>query len=53
MVWMWLPMVPAMLGGPDAITGNLDANARVTVKQGGSSIGTRRSINFIPGNNAS
>jgi len=40
-------------GGSDALTGNLDANARVNVRQGGTSIGTRRSINFIAGTNVS
>jgi len=40
-------------GGSDAITGNLDANARVNVQQGGTSVGTRRSINFIAGTNVS
>jgi hypothetical protein len=40
-------------GGSDPITGNLDANARVTVKQSGTVVGTRRAINFIAGSNIS
>lgn len=40
-------------GGPDAITGNLDANARLQVKASGTTAGTRRAINFIPGANVS
>jgi len=40
-------------GGSDPLTGNLDANARVTVKQGGTVVGTRRAINFIAGSNIS
>jgi hypothetical protein len=36
-------------GGSDPLTGNLDANARVTVKHGGTVVGTRRAINFIAG----
>jgi len=40
-------------GGSDPLTGNLDANARVTVKQGGTTVGTRRAINFIAGSNIS
>jgi hypothetical protein len=35
------------------LTGNLDANARVTVKQSGTVVGTRRAINFIAGSNIS
>jgi hypothetical protein len=38
-------------GGTDALTGNLDANARVNVRKGGTSVGTRRSINLIEGTN--
>jgi hypothetical protein len=38
-------------GGSDALTGNLDANARVNVRKGGTSVGTRRSINLIEGTN--
>jgi hypothetical protein len=40
-------------GGSDPLTGNLDANARVTVKQSGTVVGTRRAINFIAGSNIS
>jgi hypothetical protein len=40
-------------GGSDPITGNLDANARVTVKQSGTVVGVRRAINFIAGSNIS
>jgi hypothetical protein len=40
-------------GGSDPITGNLDANARVAVKQGGTVVGVRRAINFIAGSNVS
>ena len=40
-------------GGSDPLTGNLDANARVNVRQNGTSVGTRRSINFIAGTNVS
>jgi hypothetical protein len=40
-------------GGSDPITGNLDANARVAVQQGGTLVGTRRAINFIAGTNVS
>jgi len=38
-------------GGSDELTGALDANARVNVRKGGTSAGTRRSINFIEGTN--
>ena len=38
-------------GGSDALTGNLDANARVGVMQGGTLVGTRRRINFLAGSN--
>jgi hypothetical protein len=40
-------------GGSDPIIGNLDANARVTVKYNGTIVGTRRAINFIAGSNVS
>lgn len=40
-------------GSSDAITGNLDANARINVKKAGSSIGVRRGINLIEGTNVS
>jgi hypothetical protein len=40
-------------GGSDPITGNLDANARVAVQQGGTLVGIRRAINFIAGTNVS
>ncbi len=39
-------------GGSDALTGNVDANARVNVRKAGTSVGTRRGINFIDGANA-
>jgi hypothetical protein len=38
-------------GGSDELTGALDANARVNVRKGGTSAGTRRGINFIEGSN--
>ena len=38
-------------GGADAISGNLDATARVGVAKGGSATGSRRTINFIEGTN--
>lgn len=38
-------------GGADALTGNLDATARVTVAQNGTTTGTRRKVNLIPGSN--
>ena len=41
-------------GSSDALTGNLDANARITArKNSGSNIGTRRRLNFIEGSNVS
>ncbi|MEM2174274.1 MAG: hypothetical protein QXI58_01420, partial [Candidatus Micrarchaeia archaeon] len=36
-------------GGEDALTGNLDANAKVRVLKSGASVGVRRGVNFIPG----
>ena len=36
-------------GGSDALTGNLDANARVGVMNAGALVGTRRRVNFIAG----
>jgi len=40
--------------GSDPITGNLDANARITIrKNSGSNIGTRRRLNFIEGSGIS
>ncbi len=36
-------------GGADALTGSLDANARVAVSKGGTLVGTRRGINLIEG----
>lgn len=39
------------VGGADALTGNLDANARVQVKANGTAIAARRSVNFIAGSN--
>lgn len=38
-------------GGPDALTGSLDANARVAVANNGTAVGTRRKLNFVPSNN--
>jgi hypothetical protein len=38
-------------GGPDALTGNLDANARLAVAKSGTTTGTRRKLNLIPGTN--
>jgi hypothetical protein len=38
-------------GGGDALTGNLDANARTAVAKNGTTTGTRRKVNFIPGTN--
>jgi hypothetical protein len=36
-------------GGNDALSGNLDANARLAVATSGTTIGTRRKLNVIPG----
>ncbi len=38
-------------GGADALTGNLDATARVGVAKSGTATGSRRQVNFIPGTN--
>lgn len=38
-------------GGPDALTGNLDATARVAVANNAAAVGARRTLNFIPSNN--
>jgi hypothetical protein len=38
-------------GGADALTGNLDANARVQVLANGTAIGTRRAVHFSAGPN--
>jgi hypothetical protein len=38
-------------GGPDALSGNIDAIGRVTVAKSGSTIGSRRKINLVPGTN--
>jgi len=40
-------------GGSDALTGNLDATARTTVRKnsGGADVGSRRRLNFIEGTN--
>jgi hypothetical protein len=38
-------------GGTDALTGNLDATARLVVKNAGTTVGTRRSLNLIQGSN--
>jgi len=40
-------------GGSDALTGNLDANARVGVMNAGTLVGTRRRVNFVAGANVS
>lgn len=38
-------------GGSDALTGNLDAVARILLKKANVNIGSRRAINFIDGSN--
>ena len=38
-------------GGPDALSGNLDAIARLAIAKSGVTTGTRRKINLIPGTN--
>ena len=38
-------------GGSDALSGNLDANARLAIAKSGTTAGTRRKLNFIPGSN--
>jgi len=38
-------------GGPDALSGNLDATARLTIAKSGVTIGARRKLNLIPGTN--
>jgi hypothetical protein len=38
-------------GAADALTGNLDANARVSVLANTTAIGIRRKVNLIPGTN--
>lgn len=40
-------------GGADALTGSLDANARLAVAKSGTTTGTRRKVNLIPGSNIS
>lgn len=40
-------------GGPDALSGNLDAIARLTVAKSGTTTGSRRKLNLIPGTNIS
>ncbi|QQG50941.1 MAG: hypothetical protein HZB75_00310 [Candidatus Saccharibacteria bacterium] len=40
-------------GGPDALSGNLDAIARLAIAKAGSAIGSRRRLNFIDGTNVS
>ncbi len=40
-------------GGSDALTGELDANARVGVMNAGTLVGTRRRINLVAGTNVS
>jgi hypothetical protein len=38
-------------GGPDALSGNLDAIARLAIAKSGTTTGSRRKLNFIPGTN--
>lgn len=38
-------------GGPDALSGNLDAIARTALAKSGTTVGSRRKINVIPGTN--
>ncbi len=38
-------------GGADALTGSLDANARVQVMVSGTAVGARRALNLMSGNN--
>ncbi|MGC1176518.1 MAG: glycosyl hydrolase family 28-related protein, partial [Candidatus Saccharimonadales bacterium] len=38
-------------GGSDSLTGSLDANARLAIMKAGTTIGTRRGIDFIEGSN--
>lgn len=40
-------------GGSDALSGNLDANARVTIAKDDVAVAARRSINILQGNNLS
>jgi hypothetical protein len=40
-----------LISGADALTGSLDANARVQVNTNGTAAGTRRTLNFIAGEN--
>lgn len=40
-------------GGPDALSGNIDANGRLAIAQSGTTAGTRRKLNLIPGTNIS
>ena len=36
-------------GSPDALQGALDANARVEIQSSGTTVGTRRALNLVPG----
>lgn len=38
-------------GGPDALSGNIDAIARLAIAKSGTTTGSRRKINLIPGTN--
>jgi hypothetical protein len=38
-------------GGPDALSGNLDAIARLAIAKSGTTTGSRRKLNLIPGTN--
>lgn len=38
-------------GGPDALSGNIDAIARLAIAKSGTTTGSRRKLNFIPGTN--
>jgi hypothetical protein len=38
-------------GGPDALSGNIDAIARLAIAKSGTTTGSRRMLNFIPGTN--
>jgi hypothetical protein len=38
-------------GGTDALVGDVDANARLNIRKDGTSIATRRGLNFITGSN--
>jgi hypothetical protein len=38
-------------GGPDALSGNIDAIARLAIAKSGTTTGSRRTLNLIPGTN--